>query len=95
MGWVLKGQKGKLRKRRTLCRKEAIEKLLYLAEFFEILCEIINSTKVGVLLASSDLMELVGMCDRIYVFRNRKVVREFLRQDFSNEDILEAMLTGL
>lgn len=64
------------------------------AEFFEILCEIINSTKVGVLLASSDLMELVGMCDRIYVFRNRKVVREFLRQDFSNEDILEAMLTG-
>lgn len=30
MGWVLKGQKGKLRKRRTLCRKEAIEKLLYL-----------------------------------------------------------------
>ena len=64
------------------------------AEFFEILCEVINSARVGVLLASSDLMELVGMCDRIYVFRNKKIVREFLRQDFSNEDILEAMLTG-
>ena len=62
------------------------------AEFFDILCELINSLGIGVLLASSDLMELLGMCDRIYVFRKGRVVKEFSRREFSTEGILSSML---
>lgn len=64
------------------------------AEFFDILCELINKNNIGVLLASSDLPELLGMCDRIYVFRKGKAVNEFHRDDFSSEKILTAMLTS-
>lgn len=64
------------------------------AEFFDILCTLINRMKIGVLLASSDLPELLGMCDRIYVFRKGKVVGEFHRDSFSSEKILAAMLSG-
>ena len=44
---------------------------------------------MGVIMASSELPELIGMCDRILVFHEGRVVGELQRQDFSEEAIMQ------
>lgn len=44
----------------------------------------------GVLFISSELEELVGMCDRILVMSRGEIFGEFLRGDFTEETILHA-----
>ena len=44
----------------------------------------------GVLFISSELEELVGMCDRILVMSRGEIFGEFLRGDFTEEAILHA-----
>jgi ABC-type sugar transport system ATPase subunit len=46
------------------------------------------ANKVGIILISSDLPELIGMCDRVLVMHNGKLAGEVKRQDFSEEIIL-------
>jgi ABC-type sugar transport system ATPase subunit len=43
---------------------------------------------VGVIMASSELPELIGMCDRILVFHEGRVAGELLREEFSEEAIM-------
>jgi ABC-type sugar transport system ATPase subunit len=43
---------------------------------------------VGVIMASSELPELIGMCDRILVFHEGRVAGELLREQFSEEAIM-------
>ena len=43
---------------------------------------------VGVIMASSELPELIGMCDRILVFHEGRVAGELLRENFSEEAIM-------
>jgi len=43
---------------------------------------------VGVIMISSDLPELIGMCDRILVMHHGRITGEVLRQDFSEAYIL-------
>ena len=43
---------------------------------------------VGVIMASSELPELIGMCDRILVFHEGRVAGELVRKDFSEEVIM-------
>lgn len=43
---------------------------------------------VGVIMASSELPELIGMCDRILVFHEGRLAGELSRQDFSEEAIM-------
>lgn len=43
---------------------------------------------VGIIMASSELPELIGMCDRILVFHEGKVAGELARADFSEEAIM-------
>jgi len=43
---------------------------------------------VGVIMASSELPELIGMCDRIIVFHEGHLVGELARPDFSEEAIM-------
>jgi len=45
---------------------------------------------VSVVAVSSELEELQGLCDRILVLSNRKLVAEFRRGDWRQEDILAA-----
>lgn len=47
---------------------------------------------ISVLMVSSELPELTGVCDRIIVLRDGKIKGEFLTQDFDNEKILEMVL---
>ncbi len=43
---------------------------------------------VGVIMASSELPELIGMCDRILVFHEGRLAGELDRKDFSEEAIM-------
>jgi len=43
---------------------------------------------VGIMIISSDLPELIGMCDRVLVMHKGRLKGELLRQDFSEEAIL-------
>ena len=43
---------------------------------------------VGVIMASSELPELIGMCDRILVFHEGRVAGVLEREDFSEEAIM-------
>jgi ribose transport system ATP-binding protein len=48
----------------------------------------------GVLIISSEVGELVDVCDRIYVLRQGRIVSELDRDDISKEAILAVALTG-
>lgn len=42
---------------------------------------------IGILLISSELPEIIGMSDRILVMREKRIVREFKRNEFNEEKI--------
>lgn len=46
----------------------------------------------GILFISSEIEELVGMCDRILVMRNGQIVDRFEKEDFDAERILRCAL---
>ncbi len=46
----------------------------------------------GIILISSELPELLGMCDRILVMREGEIRGEFLRAEFSQEDIMHCAM---
>jgi ABC-type sugar transport system ATPase subunit len=41
---------------------------------------------------SSELPEYIGLCDRVLVFRQGKVVREFHHREFDQREMLAYML---
>ncbi len=47
-----------------------------------------------ILFISSELEELLGICDRLYVFSDGDIVDEFLREDFVKADILNTAVRG-
>jgi len=55
----------------------------------------VASAGAGVLLISSQIEELVGMCDRVLVMSNGKLTEERARKDFDRENILRAGLRSL
>ena len=50
--------------------------------------------RVGVLFISSELDELLNVCDRIYVFASGNIVMEFSRDEFVKSNILGAAVRG-
>ncbi|MBU1048524.1 sugar ABC transporter ATP-binding protein [Candidatus Bipolaricaulota bacterium] len=48
----------------------------------------------GILIISSEVEELVDVCDRVYVLRQGRIVNELDRESISKEAILAAALTG-
>jgi putative multiple sugar transport system ATP-binding protein len=48
--------------------------------------------KKGIILISSEMPELLGICDRIYVMNDGKLVSEMLAKDASQERIMRAIL---
>jgi ABC-type sugar transport system ATPase subunit len=57
------------------------------AEIYQKLREF-ASAGTGIVLISSDLPELIGMCDRILVMHHGRISGELERKDFSEERIL-------
>ncbi len=58
------------------------------AEIYRLMGELAQQGK-AVIVISSDMPELIGVCDRIYVVREGKLSGEIERKDFSQEKILD------
>jgi len=61
---------------------------------YEIYTQINNLAAAGsaILVISSEMEELMGICDRIYVMSKGKITAEFSREDFSQEKLLESSI---
>ena len=46
----------------------------------------------GILMISSDLPEVVGMCDRVYVMYEGRIVKELKGDEVTDNNIAEYML---
>ena len=58
------------------------------AEIYKLMCKLAQAGK-AVIMISSDMPELIGICDRIYVMREGTISGEVERKDFTQEKILE------
>ena len=56
-------------------------------EIYKLMTELAKEQK-GVIMVSSELPELIGMCDRIYVMCQGKIAGELSRGEFSQEAIM-------
>ncbi|MBO4591008.1 MAG: sugar ABC transporter ATP-binding protein, partial [Eubacterium sp.] len=63
---------------------------------YEIYCIMNEMVKQGkaVVMISSELPELLGMCDRIYVMNEGEVVGEFTAEEATQEKIMSAILSN-
>ena len=62
-------------------------------EIYKLMIDLAKRGK-GIVMISSELPELIGMCDRIYVMCHGRIAGELAREDFSAEDIM-ALATGV
>ena len=62
-------------------------------EIYQIINELAASGK-AVILISSELPEILGMCDRIYVMNEGRIVGEFARAEASQEAIMASILNA-
>lgn len=58
------------------------------AEIYKLMCQQAQAGK-AVIMISSDMPELIGICDRIYVMREGTISGEIEREKFSQEAIME------
>lgn len=56
-------------------------------EIYKLMTDMAREGK-GVIMVSSELPELIGMCDRIYIMNQGKITGELSRNDFSQEAIM-------
>lgn len=56
-------------------------------EIYKLMSEL-SKQKKGIIMVSSELPELIGMCDRIYVMSKGRLTGEFKREEFSQEEIM-------
>lgn len=56
-------------------------------EIYKIMCDLAKEGK-GIILVSSELPELIGMCDRIYVMKHGRITGELGRENFDQEIIM-------
>jgi len=62
-------------------------------EIYQLITELANR-EAGVFLISSEIDELIGLCDRILVLSRGQITAEFVRTEFDRERILQAALAG-
>jgi inositol transport system ATP-binding protein len=58
-------------------------------EIYKLMSEIVKDGKKGIIMISSEMPELLGMCDRIYVMSRGRITAELQRKDFSQELIMQ------
>ena len=62
-------------------------------EIYCIMNDLVASGK-AVIMISSDLQEILGMCDRIYVMYEGKIIGELPRAEASQEKIMSMILSA-
>ena len=50
--------------------------------------------RIGVLFISSEIDELLNVCDKIYVFSDGNIIQGFERSHFNKQDILSVAVRG-
>ncbi|MFY9496801.1 MAG: ATP-binding cassette domain-containing protein, partial [Halanaerobiales bacterium] len=60
-------------------------------EIYEIINELASQGK-AILFISSELTEILGMCDRIYVMNEGKIIDEVLPSETTQESIMNAII---
>jgi putative multiple sugar transport system ATP-binding protein len=60
-------------------------------EIYTIINELAESGK-SIVMISSELPELLGMCDRIYVMNEGRIIGEFSNQEASQENIMQCIM---
>jgi inositol transport system ATP-binding protein len=58
-------------------------------EIYRLMSEIVQDGKKGIIMISSEMPELLGMCDRIYVMFRGRIAAELQRNQFSQELIMQ------
>ena len=58
-------------------------------EIYKLMSEIAKDGKKGIVMISSEMPELLGMCDRIYVMSRGRISAELRRDEFSQELIMQ------
>ena len=58
------------------------------AEIYRLMCQQAQKGK-AVIMISSDMPELIGICDRIYAMRDGTISGEIARENFSQEAIMD------
>ena len=59
-------------------------------EIYQIMNDMLEEGK-GIVMISSELPELIGMCDRIYVMHEGKIVGEFDIADVTQEKVMHCI----
>lgn len=62
-------------------------------EIVDMIRELANNGK-SILLVSSEMPELLAVSDRIIVFHDGKVVKQFIREEISSEEVLQHAIQG-
>ncbi len=62
-------------------------------EIYKIMCDL-AAQGAGVIMISSELPEIIGVCDRTLVMADGKITGEVVREDFSQERIMSFALGG-
>jgi len=57
-------------------------------EIYDLLVELASTRDLAVLMASSELPEVLGLCDRLYVMREGRVVKELDARQTSEEEVM-------
>ncbi len=63
-------------------------------EIYKIIGQLAEQSR-AIIIASSELLELIGICDRIIVLYHGKICAEFERNDFDQERIINAAMGSL
>ena len=59
-------------------------------EFYRLIRRFVKKRDIGIVLVTSDMLELLGLCDRILVMYNGRIVREIVGEEATEEDIMRA-----
>ena len=62
------------------------------AEMYKIMINLVKDQQAGIILVSSDLSEITGLADRIYVMKDGKIVDELKKEAIHEERLIEASL---
>lgn len=62
------------------------------AEMYKIMVDIVKDQQTGIILVSSDLSEMKGLADRIYVMKEGRIVDEIKKEEITEKRLIESSL---
>jgi ribose transport system ATP-binding protein len=59
-------------------------------EIYRALSDLADVSAIGIIMVSSELPEIIGLCDRVYVMHDGRVTGEFSRTNLTEEKLMQA-----